>query len=58
MPPAASSTEYKPTATPYPGWLATGPDGAIWFTESIGAIVRFSAPTAASRIRRPLENRP
>jgi len=26
----------RPTATPYPGWLATGPDGAIWFTEAIG----------------------
>ena len=51
---AGAGTENAPTATPYPGWLATGPDGAIWFTEAIGSIVRFSVPTAASKARHPL----
>jgi virginiamycin B lyase len=49
---ATSTTKYLPTATPNPGWLVAGPDGAIWFTESIGAIGRFSTPAANGRARR------
>jgi virginiamycin B lyase len=52
--PAGTGTENTPTATPYPGWLAAGSDGAIWFTEAIGSIVRFSVPTAASKDRHRL----
>ena len=26
----------------YPAWMASGPDGAIWFTEEIGAIGRIT----------------
>jgi hypothetical protein len=46
-------TGNAPSAPAYPGWLAAGPDGAIWFTEAIGDIVRFSIPTATSKARRP-----
>jgi virginiamycin B lyase len=50
---ATSTTKHLPTSTPNPGWLVSGPDGAIWFTEAIGAIGRFSAPAANGKDRRP-----
>ena len=50
---ATTLLENAPAAPPFPGWLAVGPDGAIWFTEAIGAVVRFSVPAAAGKARRP-----
>jgi len=46
---ATSTKRYLPTSTPNPAWLAAGADGAIWFTEGIGAIGRFSVPSASAK---------
>ncbi len=57
--PAESITEFPvPTADSYPWGIAAGPDGNLWFTESIGnqigrispsgTITEFPVPTAIS----------
>jgi len=52
--PVATGIVHTPTATPYPAWLAAGPDGGIWFTEGIGAVVRFAIPPVVSKLRHAL----